>query len=266
MCSCKIECQEMASSKVKAPGPVLAAGAGQSSIENQLREEIKQLTAALDETDQALDEWVAECERLQKVIKAKEGESKTLGLQMEELKQHALRLEDERNQLKANTGKKAQLPTTTAGASSDREVDELRRANEALREQLAQSQRWVKEGLAKLDQANATIEAHRKKNESIESEKNALMQGQKSTIEQERDKAAFDAARLGNVVHAHELEIASLKAKLAQALEDKRDAEALAGKSQALCTVAKFQAECSNTDNDTLVHWMKQAVRWSSRL
>jgi chromosome segregation ATPase len=237
------------------------------NIETQLRAEIKQLTSALEETDQALDEWVAECERLQNLIKTKENEMKTIGEQMEELKQHSLKLEEDRNKLKS-------LNSSTAGRnqsparldSGAHKVDELKQENESLRAQLSQAQQWVKEGLAKLEAANALTESEKKKVAHVEKEKDGLMKGQKSVLEVEKDKAVFEASRLANVVHAHELEIASLRAKLRTASEELKEAEASAGKHQALNAVASFQAECASTDNDAMVHWLKSAVRWSSRL
>lgn len=244
------------------------AGPGSQSIENQLREEIKQLTAALDETDQALDEWMAECDKLQKIIKSKDSDLKAAGQQLEELRLHALKLEEERNELRSSSsGKTGASPKASVPKGpSNENVEELRRANEALKEQLTQSQKWVKEGLAKLEQANAAVAEERKRASQMESEKDAALNGQRTTIEQERDKAVAEASRLSAVAHAYELEIASLKAKLATATEDARDYREIAGKAQAVSTAAQFQAECASTDNDTLVNWLKAAVRWSSRL
>jgi hypothetical protein len=62
------------------------------SVEAQLRHELAQVTAALEETDIALDEWIAETERLQELIKSKEKDSEALVGQMDELKQHSLKL------------------------------------------------------------------------------------------------------------------------------------------------------------------------------
>jgi chromosome segregation ATPase len=261
----------MATAKPKTSGPA-SSGNVSPSIESQLREEIKQLTAALDETDQALDEWVAECEKLQKVVKGKENELKSVGQQMEELKQHAFKLEEERNQLRTSSshqgrgGSAVASKASAAAGSSSGDLDELRRSNEVLKEQLAQSQKWVKEGLAKLEQANAAVTAEKKRTSHMESEKDAVMKGKKTTMEQERDNAVGEAARLSAVVQAHELELASLRKKLTAATEDARDAQILAGKVQAISTVVKFQAECASTENDAMVDWLKTAVRWSSRL
>jgi len=252
----------MATAKPKnASGP---GGAG--SIESQLREEIAQLTTALEETDQALDEWVAECERLQGIIKAKEGDMKTLAEQMDELRLHSLKLEEECNRIKSEANGRAPSSSPVSVAASSKAVEDLKRANDLLREQLAQSQNWVKEGLAKVEAANAAAEVEKKRAAQIEKEQEELMKGKKTALMQERDKAVGEAARLSAVVHAHELEIASLRAKLATAKDDLKDASALAGKTQALCTVARFQAETANTDNDMVVNWVKSAVRWSSRL
>lgn len=243
------------------PTKIQKPGNGHGNVEGQLREEIQQLTAALEETDQALDEWVAECERLQGVIKSKENEMKSVGEQLEELKQYSLKMEEERKTKSPLRAQPAKQESTSSKA-----VEDLKRENESLKVQLAQAQQWVKDGLAKIEQANAITESEKKKVATAEKEKEGLLKGQKGNLESERDKAVFEASRLGNVVHAHELELAKLRSALQIAKEDLREAEALAGKSQALCTVAKFQAECSSTDNDALVHWLKSAVRWSSRL
>lgn len=237
------------------------AGAQQSEAE--LRQELGRLNSSLEEADEALDEWIAEAERLQGLLKSREKEMQALGLQLEELRLHSIKVEEELDMLRkqANKNKQAAPPADKESASSD-----LARANEALRVQLVQSQEWVKEAIQKKEEAERLVNVERDKTKQVEKDLNELLQGKRATVEKERDDAVQNSARLTNVCHAYELQLNQLKEQIAELSERARDAEANSGRFQALKTATEFHLLQANTENDLVVSWMKSVLRWSSKL
>jgi len=223
--------------------PAQAAGAASNSFD-ALRAELHQVTALLQETDDALDEWVAECERLQGVVATKDSEIKALMDAVNELRQEVLRRED---LLKA-----APQPPQGAGSAlsaASRGASAAVQDTSALREQLVQAQTWVKEGLEKLKDAEARALAEKKRADALST-----------------GKHVGEAARLGNVVHAHELELAKLRALVATLKQDCAEARAQVGVLQATSTVLSHELDQAKGDEAGLLAWLRGMLRWSSRM
>lgn len=251
-----------------------------SRVEAQLRQEIAQLTAALEETDEALDEWIAETERLQEVLKTKDKETKQLLEQMDELRIHSLKLiEDYQAQQEELKRVKSSKPAAAAFAqaaaapakpqpSAQQKAleQELANKNAQLSKQLAQAQDWVAQGLKKLELAEEQIKLERKKRAAVEQEHASLLEGKKMQLETERDNALWHVGRMENVVHALELELHEKRQKVDNLQSELVETRGDAGKWQAFYAVQRFQAESANTDNMLVVNWMKSVVRWSAKL
>ena len=211
------------------------AAGPQPGTAEQLRQELAQVTALLQETDEALDEWVAECDRLQRLVAAKEEEVRRVTETVEELKQHVLRLEEQR-------------PGASAASSASTDALALERAvTQSLREQLLQAQTWVKDGLEKVKLAEA---------QAAEAKARAA----------EAARSVGEAARLENVRHAQELELVALRAKHKAATEELAEAKAQVGKLQAINAVLSFQLSQLQAEDASVMHWMRGVLRWSARL
>lgn len=248
-----------------------------SRVEAQLRQEIAQLTAALEETDEALDEWIAETERLQEVLKTKDKETKQLLEQMDELRIHSLKLiEDYQAQQEELKRVKSSKPAAFAQAAVPAPAkpsvqqkaleQELANKNAQLSEQLSQAQDWVAQGLKKLELAEQEIKLEQTKRAKVEQEHASLLEGKKMQFETERDNALWHVGRLENVVHALELELKEKRKKVDNLHIELVETRGEAGKWQAFYAMQRFQAESSNTDNMLVVNWMKSVVRWSAKL
>jgi chromosome segregation ATPase len=216
-----------------------AAAAGGSTADS-LRAELSQVTSLLQETDEALDEWVAECERLQGLVLGKDAELRTLVDTVNELRQEVLKYE-ERLSASAQPGS---APVTRGAAGGGTPASDA-----ALREQLVQAQTWVKQGLEKLKEAEARALGEKKRADQLAA-----------------GNGAGEAARLGNVVHAHELELAKLRQLVGALRAENAEAKALVGLLQAKSTVLMFQLEQARGEEEGLLAWIRSTLRWASKV
>lgn len=215
-----------------------------SSDAQQLRAELTKVTALLQETDEALDEWIAECEKLQKTIASKETENTTLRQQIDELRLHVIKLSEGGGGSTTTTTSGAKRTTTTPLAAGGKAA-----GDEVLREQLKQAQQWVKES-----QAKAEAEANRAK--AAIKERDELMSKTNTG----------EAVRLANVAHAQELELKALRAKVVALNDAIREANLELGKVQFFATVLSYQVELAREEDFTISSMLRSVLQWSSRL
>ena len=108
---------------------------------------------------------------------------------------------------------------------------------------------WVKEGLEKLKIAEERAAAEKKRADDLA-----------------RGNGVAEAQRLGNVVHAHELELEKLRNLVATLKSENAEARALVGVLQAKSTVLSFLLDQAKGEEEGLLAWMRSVLRWSSRI
>ena len=217
--------------------------ASAASTLDALRKEVAKLNAMLRETDEALDEWVAECDRLQRELAAKDADVKRMSAALSEA-QRKLNVDgkDKDAQLKARQAEAVQ-------ARQQLDEERMRAANR------------IQELGAALAQARADADVERTE---LEKSRKALAEAAAGKAELER--AAADSSRLEAVRHAQELELKELRAKLADANTRAETSANCIPELEVKSAVQGFQLSVVQDEDATVTNWLKALMRMGARL